>query len=98
MQVSAFPLMRVTPMASLSPSEYLEKHLPTWDRSDKVMFIRVLEQTLERFDRSEAYNTSDLYQRWLQWRYGVPSETPFTQGDWYCLALDLLTLTHSIGR
>jgi hypothetical protein len=88
----------MTQNPSLTPSEYLEKHLPTWDRRDKVEFIRCLDMTLERFNLSHTYNTSDLYQRWLQFCYGVPTETPLTHGDWYELAITLLSLTHTIGR
>jgi hypothetical protein len=91
-------VVTVTPLANLTPSEYLEKYLPTWDKLDKVIFIQCLEETLEAFHLSHTYNHSDLYQRWLQRRYGVPSDVPFTNADWYELAITLLSLTHTIGR
>lgn len=84
-------------MLKVTPPEYLEKHFPRWDRSDKVTFITVLEETLEAYDLSEAYVNSYLYQRWLHWRHELHTEQPFTEGEWYSLALHLLTLINTIG-
>ena len=85
-------------MTKVSPAEYLSQHLPTWDYSDKIKFIEVLEGTLRAFDMPDDYKGSDLYERWSEWLHGVPTDIFYTQGEWYRLAHELLTRVQSIGK
>ena len=85
-------------MTKVPPAEYLSQHMPTWDYSDKIKFIEVLEGTLTAFDMPDDYLEGLLYQRWSEWLYGCPTDTVYTRGEYYELALDLLTRVQSIGH
>lgn len=85
-------------MTKVPPAEYLREYLPTWDYSDKIKFIEVLEGTLKAFDSPDDYVDSLLYQRWSEWLYGLPTDTVYTRGEFYELALDLLTRVQAIGK
>lgn len=85
-------------MTKISPSEYLEQHLPTWDYADKTEFIAVLTNTLMAFNQSDDYLEGLLYQRWIAWRHGWPMDEIYTRGEFYALAHDLLSRVQAIGK
>lgn len=85
-------------MNKITPSEYLEEHLPTWDYADKTEFIVVLVSVLVAFQQSDDYLEGLSYQRWIAWRYGWPMEGVYKRGEFYALAIDLLSRVQAIGK